>query len=210
MALCSTTARAEPGDSLPRDTPAAPGDYLFPGALRPSVAIATGSPYVAIADIGVGLGEHAAIGLLAGITPRVAGYGLHPRFALGLNKDWRAILRVPVLYYPQTSDAEQWILTRPSLILEHAFSPDGARVYAGGGVLFTSCIDDLFGGDDDDDMMRALYWTANAGGSLPLARDLDGFIDVATVMTDFHLAGRQWTDFGGPPVIVVLGAALRF
>jgi len=220
----STAAAREERAGVPGKSTRAEGDYLFPGMLRPSVAVATGSPYVAIADVALGLGRHAAVGVIGGVTPRVAGVGLHPRFSLDLSSRWRAIARLPVLYYPETNDAEQWLLTRPSLIVEHSLSPDGVRLYAGGGVLWAGCLDELLGdGDhtpdngwhthdtpvDDAGPMEVLFWTANLGGSVPLGDRIDGFVDVATVMQGKGFAGTNWTDFGGPPVIVVLGAALR-
>jgi hypothetical protein len=95
-------ARAEPtrDDSEPRAQPTG-GDHLFPAPLRLGATAATGSPYVAIGEVALGFGPHAALGFVAGVTPRVAGLGVHPRFAFPIAGDVRAIGRVPVLYYPE-------------------------------------------------------------------------------------------------------------
>ena len=202
------------------------GDYLFPASLRVGATAATGSPYVAIGEVALGFGPNAALGFVAGVTPRVAGLGLHPRFALALAGDVRAIARMPVLYYPETNDAESWLLTRPSLVVETTL-PGDLRLYAGGGALWAECMDELIGegeghegeahahGDlepavGDDAPMGVLFWTANAGGALALAPSIDAFVDLATVMDGLAFAGPRWTDFGGPPLIAVLGATARF
>jgi hypothetical protein len=221
LMLAASTASAEVArrDGSPSDD-ASSADAAFPALLRPGVAVATGVPYVAITDLTLGLGPHAALGVLAGLTPRVAGFGLHPRFAIDVAADWRAIARLPVLYYPETNDAEEWALTRPSLVIERRLGPQALRLYAGGGVLWASCLDELFGGGHahfpeaghpatDESPMTVLFWTANAGAALPLTRRLDAFVDLATVMDGLALAGPQWTDFGGPPLITVLGVAAR-
>lgn len=211
----------------PRD--AGEGDYLFPAALQPSVTLATGSPYVAITDVAIGLGSHAAFGVLAGVTPRVAGVGAQPRFAWRFDADWRVFLRVPVLYYPETNDASEWMLTRPSLVLERR-APLGLRFYAGGGALYAACLAELFGDRDAPEHqnhqvgpghgrtlpdgstapMEVLFWTLNLGAALHLSERVDGFLDLASIMDGASLAGPEWSDFGGPPIMAVLGVAARF
>jgi hypothetical protein len=221
LAAFAGTARAAP--PVDRADAASPGgDHLFPSALRVSATAATGSPYVAIGEVALGFGPHAALGFVAGVTPRVAGLGLHPRFAFAITGDVRAIARVPVLYYPETNDAESWLLTRPSLVVETPIAAD-FRLYAGGGALWAECVDQLFGGEgrahahghlepvpSEEMPMGILFWTANAGAALALAPSLDAFVDLASVMEGLALAGPHWTDFGGPPLIAVLGATARF
>jgi hypothetical protein len=207
----------------------AAGDYLFPGMLRPAATLATGSPYVAITDLALGFGPHAALGVLAGVTPRVAGIGAHPRAALRFDPSWRAFVRAPMLYYPETNGASAWVLTRPSLVLERAV-PGGLRVYGGGGALYAACMAELLGernapehadhpqgpghgrtlADGSAAPMEVLFWTLNLGASLRMARNIDGFLDLASVMDGAQLAGSEWTDFGGPPIMAVLGATARF
>jgi hypothetical protein len=209
-----------PRDAADRAPPA--GDYLFPAPLRAAASAATGSPYVAIGELALGFGPHAAVGLVAGLTPRVAGFGVHPRFALGVAPGLRAIARVPLLYYPETNDAESWALTRPSLVLETA-AWHGWHVYAGGGALWAACLDEVFGGGAEghahglhepvpnaEQPMNVLFWTANAGAALSLTAEWHAFVDLASVMEGPAFAGSRWTDFGGPPLIAVLGATAQF
>jgi len=215
--------------AVPARAENARADYLFPEPLQPAVTLATGSPYVAITEAALGFGPYAAVGLLAGLTPRVAGFGAHPRIAWPFDRSLRAFVRAPILYYPETHDASAWVLTRPSLVLEAAL-PDDLRIYAGGGILYAACMAELLGernepvhahheqgpnhgrtlADGSAAPMEVLFWTLNLGASLGISDSIDGFLDLASIMDGAALAGEDWTSFGGPPLAVVLGAAARF
>lgn len=108
--------------------------------------------------------------------------------------------------------------------------PLGLRFYAGGGALYAACLTELFGDrnapahqhhevgpghgrtlpDGSAAPMEVLFWTINAGASLRLSDRVDAFLDLATIMDGASLAGPEWSAFGGPPVMAVLGAAARF
>jgi len=57
---------------------------------------------------------------------------------------------------------------------------------------------------------RAVLDCERGRNALALAPSIDTFVDLATVMDGLAFAGPRWTDFGGPPLIAVLGATARF
>ena len=78
-------------------------DHLFAEKGRSAVTIATGIPYVGIAEYAYGFSDRFTMGVLVGTTPRVPGFGVRFRNILHSNGDNKRIyLRTPLLYYPQT------------------------------------------------------------------------------------------------------------
>jgi hypothetical protein len=207
-------------------------DYLFPEAGHFGATLATGVPYVGIVDLTLGLGPHAALGAIFGVTPRVVGLGARPRLALPLGAVETAAFRVyaiaPLLYYPEPS--VRWVLARPTLAIEHRTTSD-LRLGLGGGLLWASSVDALHGEgtplsykkptEAEIAARRAareasaapssiLFWTISASAALEIAQHSAVFAELTTVMEGASLAGDRWTDFGGPPVLVSLGFTYSF
>ena len=223
LGLCGTrAARAE----------AVSEDYLFPEAGHLGATLATGVPYIGIADVTLGLGPYAAIGAVFGVTPRVLGLGARPRLSLPLGSAQTAAFRIyaiaPLLYYPETS-LDSWVLARPTLALEHRTTRE-LRLALGGGALWAASVGALQGeparlsyeapSEAEIAARRAtldgagpgsvLFWTMSASAALQLAPHSTLFCEITTVMENAALAGSRWTDFGGPPVLVALGVTHSF
>jgi hypothetical protein len=188
---------------------------LFPGAGRASVALSTGVPFWVMSELSIGLGDHAAVGVLAGATPEVSGFGLRPRAELVLSERWSLLGIASGVYYPPSASSRPWWLVRPSALLERRFG--WGDVAWGGGAIAAATHDALFGarsGHADvvspyptsatQGFDSGLWLTANALATLRLSRSTHLFVDGALVFdTSFALAGRDWV--GGPPVIAFIG-----
>src|SRR6478609_936532 len=102
----------------------AAGDPWLPGSCKFNASVATGVPFLVMSEVALGVGDHAAIGVLGGTTPIVAGFGVRPRVAVPFSSALRILASAPVVYYPPHADGPAWWLTRPSLLLDwHATSP---------------------------------------------------------------------------------------
>src|SRR5690349_15032623 len=78
--LCPLAGQAETESSPPPPVTYHPNGDLFPKPWRPSVAAATGLPFFGIGEVGVGITNGFAIGVIGGITPSVLTAGIRPRF----------------------------------------------------------------------------------------------------------------------------------
>jgi hypothetical protein len=121
--------------------PAAPygsnGD-LFPAPGHPTVSFATGLPFLAIGEVGLGITNGIAVGVIGGVTPSVLTAGIRPRFRLRLSERYAAMLIVPMLFYPSASapgpgniGSTTWVLARPEMMLDATLSE---RVHVAGGM----------------------------------------------------------------------------
>jgi len=188
-------------------------DPLFPGGGQLSLALSTGVPFWVMGELSYGMGDHAAIGALAGATPVVSGFGLRPRAELPLSETWGVLGVASGVYYPPTGRAREWWLVRPSVLVERHQA--WGNLAAGGGFVAAATNDSLFGGDQratpspypssaSQSFDRGVWLTANALGTLRLSRRTHLFADAALVFdTRLHLAIENWV--GGPPAIVFLG-----
>lgn len=213
LSLGATPALAADDREPAGDVPAT--DALFPGAGRASLAISTGVPFLAMGELGYGVTSHFAVGLLAGVTPKVSGFGLRPRVELPLSDHLSLLGMASALYYPPSSMSREWLLARPSALLERRFA--WGNLALGSGIVAAATTDALFGAADESHVASSPYpsstprrfdsgvWlTANAIGSVRLARNTHGFVDGAFVFNrSLELATRDW--IGGPPLIVFLG-----
>jgi hypothetical protein len=211
-----------PTSASAQDAPAqAPaGDELFPGSLRGVMSVATGVPFVAMAELGLGLGDAFAVGLLAGVTPRVAALGGRPRVRLLNRERMRMSVAVPVLYYPRTHSpgGAPWMLTRPSLLFEPRLS-ERWRLSSGLGAVAATTIARIArarGQADYSDggagmrgykqgapVTAGLWWTVSAGAATLLSERWTLFAETALILDGAQLAGADWV--GGPPVVATLG-----
>jgi hypothetical protein len=190
-------------------------DALFPGSGRLSVALSTGVPFWVMSELSIGLGDHAALGVLAGATPEVSGFGLRPRAEFVISEQWSVLGIASGVYYPQSASSRPWWLARPSALLERRFG--WGHLALGGGAVAAATQDALFGTRSAHPTVASPYptstakhfdsgvWlTANALVTLRVSRSTHLFVDGALVFdTSFALAGRDWV--GGPPVIAFVG-----
>lgn len=226
----ATPARA-PSDAsadAPADAPApiSRGD-LFPGRGHVNAGAATGLPYFAIAEVGVGLTDGIAVGAFVGVTPSVWAFGLRPRFRVQATERTSFVLVSPIVYYPAASapgilgmGREPWLLTRTELFVDRAI---GERWHAAGGmgifaVAATKAIGDLLTGRDvampayDGDpkatkgFAGGIWNSLAARGSYALQPSTHLFAEASLVMKGVKPAD----DVGGPPVVFNVGVQHAF
>lgn len=124
-------------------------DPLFPKKNKHVIMMGTGIPYVGIAEYSYGFSKRFSVGILAGTTPIVPGYGLRIKYNVYQVSDIsRIIFKAPMLYYPETKDlgGEPWLLTWPSLSYEWRLD-SGIRLSIGAGAVAAACANDFFGID---------------------------------------------------------------
>lgn len=195
-------------------------DHLFAASGRSMVTVSTGIPYVGIAEYAYGVSDRFSLGVVAGLTPNVEGYGVRIRAILSQpSESFRVYFRAPLFYYPKTRDlgGDPWILTWPVLSGEWALS-SGERVSVGGGFIVASCFDSFarkFGlqsekqGDEmEEGFMGGVWNTVHAGAAFPVSQNLMFQAEASYVMHGVGFANRDWV--GGPPVILVLGLSRSF
>jgi hypothetical protein len=154
-------AHAQPRDAARERAVATGGedqrlaDALYPGAGRFAFTAASGLPFVGLGEAAVGIGDRFALGVLAGVTPRVATFGARVRGApLELGR-FRFSVVVPVLYYPRTNaiGGAPWMLLRGSALIEYAVDAR-VRSYLGLGLVMASTLARIgreLGADDYSD-----------------------------------------------------------
>jgi hypothetical protein len=199
------------GSAEPETAPPAAHDYLFPGAGSFALSMATGIPFLVMSEAGVGLGNHFAVGVLAGITPTVVGAGLRPRASLDLPHQLRLLWTLPLLYYPETNQAGgiAWGLMRPTL--------GRFRLNAGGGAFLAAPIDRILGraperlasayGASADQFRGGVWGTLVTAAAWAVGAHTSLFAEVGVVLGRHGLAGKDW--IGGPPCTLSLGVATR-
>lgn len=122
-------------------------DAYFPKKNKTMLTVGTGIPYVGIAEYSYGFTDKFSVGLLAGTTTIVPGYGLRIKGVLFQKSEgFRVFIKAPILYYPKTKDlgGEPWILTWPSVNAEWKLS-SGIRISGGMGLVAAACFNDLLG-----------------------------------------------------------------
>lgn len=206
MGLVLLTGRARAAEPL--------ADGWLPGSGRFGAAVATGVPFLVMSELSLGISDYAAVGVLAGTTPIVAGFGLRPRGAVPLGQRARLLLAAPVVYYPERNDGSAWWLTRPSAQLAWRVG-ERWTLAAGGGVVGVATQSALTG--DPEPVATSAYgrrlwshrtdlwWTANALAYFELNERTQLFADLTGVFRGFRPAGSDW--IGGPPVIAFLGVS---
>ena len=185
-------------------------DHLFAHKGRSMVTLATGIPYLGIAEYAYGFSDRFSLGLSVGVTPNVEGYGFRIRgILLQSREDFRLYVRMPVFYYPKTEHGEPWMLAWPVVSAEWMLQ-SGTRLSIGGGVVAAACMNSILGRegmeDEEDKFMGGVWNTVHAGVAIPLNRTIMLETEVSSVMSGLKLAGKDW--IGGPPVILVLGTSI--
>jgi hypothetical protein len=124
LTIIPSAASASADDRSPTERPADRADYLFPRHGDFSAMGATGVPLLGIGELSYGVTDRFAVGAMGAATPDVGSirgtmaFGVRPRGVLYESGTWRAVLVVPVLYYPEVAGfggREPWFLTRPTI-----------------------------------------------------------------------------------------------
>lgn len=183
-------------------------DALYPGSGRISVTAATGVPFVAIAEVAVGVTDHVTLGVLAGQTPALYGVGLRPRVALWRSQSQRITWIAPTLYYPRHSGRfrQAWVLSRPTLLLEER-AHESVTLHLGVGLMIASVV-----ASDTEPAMQGtlqnldhgLWASVQFGGRLRLSSAWSAFLDVDLV---HDLDGPSWSKIAALPVVASLGVS---
>jgi hypothetical protein len=193
---------------------AAEPDPFVPGAGRVGMAVATGVPFLVMSEVSLGVTPYGAVGVLAGTTPIVSGFGVRPRLQAPITDRWRLLLTAPILFYPAHADAGAWWLARPSLSVDFApIAP--THVAVGAGVVPVATHAALFGDEHgrgaaspygfttSNGDRKDLWWTINLSASQSISERSFAFLDATAIMSGLALAGDDW--IAGPPCVVFLG-----
>jgi hypothetical protein len=201
-----------------------PADPLYPGAGRVSFTAASGLPFVALGEAAIGIGDRFALGVLAGLTPRVATFGTRLRAAPVELGRLRFSVVVPVLYYPRTNaiGGAPWMLLRASGLVEYAFD-SGIRPYLGVGLVMASTLarigrelgaqdysdgaGGLRGYDNAKPSSAGLWGSLGAGVAWPLDTHYALFAEASLITEGLEPAGSSWV--GGPPIVASIGFVAR-
>jgi hypothetical protein len=220
-------ARAALAEEPDRPRVSASKDDLFPGGGHPTVAAAAGLPFLGIAEVGIGVTNGFAIGVVGGITPSVVTAGIRPRFRVETGSRTAFELVAPMLYYPSASapgpgnvGTSSWVLTRPELfwggrIGERWTLMGGMGVVAAAS---TEAIDESIHGrkfempayDGDPHATKGfaggIWNTIGSRASYRFAEESRLFAEAGVVMKGVVPAD----DVGGPPIVVEFGVQHAF
>jgi len=202
------------------------GDHLFPNRGKSMITVATGIPYIGVAEYAYGFSDRFSVGIVVGSTPIGPGYGMRVRGILHQkNETFRVYAKSTILYYPKNIELgkEPWVLAWPSISGEWKLD-SGKRWSIGGGVVAASCIDVLLGRENnehshatnvaeghhaaEDEVMSGVWNTVHAGLAIPLSDKMMFHSEASLVMDGLKIAGDDWV--GGPPVVLVLGVTYTF
>ena len=210
------------GEASAPSSPYGPNGDLFPTPGRPSLSAATGLPFLAIGEVGVGLTQGVAIGAVGGVTPSVLTAGIRPRFLVRASERYAVTLSIPMLWYPKASapgpgnvGSTAWVLARPELMLD--VSPN-ARTHVAGGVGVIAAASTLalgnklrgrefvvpaYGGATESRVGFAggIWDTLCMHASYALDPPTHLFAEGSLVFRGLALADNV----GGPPLVVTLG-----
>jgi hypothetical protein len=218
---------AEPEGRARVEPPVETTGDLFPGAGRVTVSAASGLPFLGIGEVGLGVTNGFALGVIGGVTPSVLTAGLRPRLCVATGRRTSLMLVVPMLYYPQASapgpgnvGSTSWVLARPEIFFEDALN-ERWQVAFGMGIIAaasTEALGQLAAGrpfavpayDGASDTKRGFaggVWnTVSARGSFATSRRTHLFAEASLVMAGVVPA----ENVGGPPVVVTVGVQHAF
>ncbi len=204
-----------------------PNGDLFPKPGRLSASAATGLPFVGIGELGMGITNGIAVGVIGGITPSVLTAGIRPRFRVRATERLAVMLSMPMLWYPKASapgpgniQNAAWVLTRPELFLDGTVT-ERIHVAGGMGIIAAASTDALRNKLEGKEFQVPAYNGSTetkkgfAGGiwntvcmhsSYALAPRTHLFAEGSLVMSGFALADNV----GGPPFVVNVGAQHTF
>ncbi|MBX2990573.1 MAG: hypothetical protein KF749_05300 [Bacteroidetes bacterium] len=183
-------------------------DHVLNRKGQSKITLATGIPYIGIAEYAYGISNKTTAGVVFGITPFVEGYGIRVRTILHERDNYRVYFCVPVLYYPKTQDlgGDPWWLTRPNINFEW-MNDAGFRYKVGGSIVAAASHHTLFGESSNAKFAPGLWNAVHGGISLPVGPSLMFQAEASLVLKGVQVPS-QWV--GGPPVILVLGISYTF
>ena len=220
-------AHADESETPRPTTPYHRNGDLFPTPGRPSVSAATGLPFFGIAEVGMGVTNGFAVGIVGGITPSVLTAGVRPRFRVHASERVAFMLNMPMLWYPKASAPgpgnignSSWLLTRPELFVDGTVT-DRLHVAGGMGIIAAASIEAL-----DNKLQGKEFAVPAYSGSTETKK---GFAGGVWNTLAFHssyalapathlfaegslvLAGVVPADnVGGPPIVVNVGVQHTF
>jgi hypothetical protein len=206
FALCVPRSGLASEDGVPLDP-------LFAQRHEVTATVASGVPFLGIAELAFAVSDRFSIGLFSGATPDLAtvqgtlAVGLRPRGVLLEKGPWRATVVAPILFYPQVrgfGDREPWFLVRPTAGVERELGA-GARIGFGAGIIAAACADSILTLGKEP-MMGGVWETIGISGSLPIAAHTSLFADVSVVTKGTTLA-KDW--IGITPIIAYAGISTR-
>ena len=195
-------------------------DYLFPRKGKSITTLATGIPFIGIAEYCYGITNRFSVGVIAGARGNSApGYGLRFRYILAQpSQDFRVYFKAPVIYYPKAKsfgcpDCDPWFLTWPAANAEWRLA-NGTRLWSGVGVVAAACATTVLGRHEEKEPMaeglhEGVWNTFQVGVSRPITRRISFQFEAAAVLKGARLASsHNWV--GGPPVILATGLSSVF
>jgi hypothetical protein len=191
-------------------------DFLFPGAGKLSFTGSTGLPYAALGEVSVGIGDRLAVGGLVAGGPFLGGFatGVYPRFDAAHLGPLRLVIEVPVLWYPDLQNTDNWVVVRPDVRVE---AKAGAfRVHGSLGALAAKMIGASpvsgpitpYGGVGlPAGVQEGAVWnTAGTGVALSVSPTTSVFAEGFVILRGLELAGPEWFAL---PCGVFLGVSTR-
>lgn len=166
------------------------------------LTLATGIPFIGVAEYAYGVTDRFTVGILGGLTPAVEGYGVRMRTVLIENtKGERIYFCTPIVYYPKLSGDDPWWLTRPNINFERV-SSGNIRYKFGASLIFAASGNSLMGRSAEATLKPAMWTSVHAGMSLPVWNRVSFQTEVSYVTKGLETL----KDFvGAPPVILVTG-----
>jgi hypothetical protein len=217
VALAVTPRVAQAEEASREDTePQEGNDFLFPGAGKLSLTGSTGLPYAALGEVTVGIGDRLAVGGLVAGGPFLGGFatGVYPRFDAAHLGPLRLVIEVPVLWYPDLQNTDNWVVVRPDVRVE---AKAGAfRVHGSLGALAAKMIGASpvsgpitpYGGVGlPAGVQEGAVWnTAGTGVALSVSPTTSVFAEGFVILRGLELAGPEWFAL---PCGVFLGVSTR-
>ncbi|MHB1048607.1 MAG: hypothetical protein ACYC09_00905 [Bacteroidota bacterium] len=180
-------------------------DHVFTRSGGSKITLATGIPYIGVAEYAHGLSDRVTGGVLFGLTPNVTGYGIRVRaIVYQTTESFRVYFCTPVLYYPKTKElgGDPWWLTRPNINFEW-IAQSGFRYKVGGSIIAAASHHSLFGNSGAAKFSPGLWNAIHAGSSFSVGGGVMFQNEISIVMNGLRVAGSDWV--GGPPIILVIG-----
>jgi hypothetical protein len=191
-------------------------DFLFPGNGKLSLTGATGLPYAALGEVSVGIGDRLAVGGIVAGGPFLGGFatGVYPRVDAAHLGPFRIVLEMPVVWYPDLQNTDNWVVVRPDVRIE---AKAGAfRVHASVGALAAKMIGASpvsgpitpYGGAGlPAGVQQGAVWnTAGTGVALSVSQTTSVFAEGFVILRGVELAGPEWFAL---PCGVFLGVTTR-
>jgi hypothetical protein len=176
-------------------------DFLFPHAGNVSLTGSTGIPFAALGEVGFGITNRIAVGVVAAGGPFAGGvvFGIYPRFDVVHVGPLRVVLESAALWYPALNGADNWFLWRPMMRVEG--HTGRVRIHASAGALLAKMagepvqgpIAPYGGGGLPSGVQQGAAWNTWGGGiAVALSKRTSIFWEGFVLCRGFELAGSDW------------------